>query len=382
MTRGMMKLTLGATLAAGILAWAAPVAAQNGSISGRVVDSERRSLSRDKKPLAGHQNPVDFMICLGNAQVTIESKDTPSKKTTVVTDLDGLFYKSGLAPGMYDITVRLEWRDPDMSRTQNNKPVVFIGSALGVELKPGDKLKLPDIHALTEEAIAAGHKPPTAGAAPPPGMSNAAIEAANKRNAELNNLLKDANGLFDSGKYEESIAKYMAVAQKLEGSDQGCARCFVKAGEAYAKMKNPTEAEKMFVKATEVDPNIADAYIQLAALYNGMNKFDEAAKMSAKAAELTANSAGGGDPTALYNQGVILWNAGKAPEARDAFSKAVKADPRNAKAQYYLGLTTFSAAAAGDGKMTDAKAPLEAYLRLEPTGEFAESAKGILAAIK
>jgi hypothetical protein len=174
-----------AGLAMGVVAWATPAHAQNGSISGRVVDSERRSLSRDKKPLAGHQNPTDFMICLGGAQVTIESKDTPGKKTTVITDLDGLWYKSGLAPGKYDITVRLEWRDPDTSRTVNNKPVVFIGSALDVELKPGDKLKLPDIHALTEEAIAAGRRPPTTASAPPPGMSNAAIDAANRRAAEL-----------------------------------------------------------------------------------------------------------------------------------------------------------------------------------------------------
>ena len=380
MARRVGPFVVGVGLALGFVAWAAPALAQNGSISGRVVDSESRTLSRDKKPLAGHQNPVDFMIALSEAQVTLEFKGEPAKKYTVITDLDGLWYKGSLPPGTYDITVRREWRDPDTSRTPNNKPVVFLASATAV-LKPGEKLKLPDIHALTEESIAAGHRPPSA-AAPPPGASNAAIDAANKRNAELNTLLKDANGLFDAGKYEESIAKYLAVAQKLEGSDQGCARCFVKAGEAYSKMKNPTEAEKMFVKATEVDPNIADAYIQLAALYNGMNKFDEAAKMSAKANELTASAVGGGDPTALYNQGVILWNGGKAKEARDAFARAVKADPKNAKAQYYLGLTTFSAAAAGDGKMTDAREPLMAYLRLEPTGEFAESAKGILAAIK
>jgi len=382
MARRWVRFGVAAGLAMGVVAWATPAHAQNGSISGRVVDSERRSLSRDKKPLAGHQNPTDFMICLGGAQVTIESKDTPGKKTTVITDLDGLWYKSGLAPGKYDITVRLEWRDPDTSRTVNNKPVVFIGSALDVELKPGDKLKLPDIHALTEEAIAAGRRPPTTASAPPPGMSNAAIDAANRRAAELNTLLKDANGLFDSGKYEEAITKYLAVAEKLEGSDQSCARCYVKAGEAYVKLKKTEEALRAFVKATEIDENLAEAYSQLASLYNGMGKLDDAAKMSAKANELMAKSPAGGDPIALYNQGVILWNGGKGAEARDAFAKAVKADPKNAKAQYYLGLTTFSTAAGGDGKMTDARAPLQEYLRLDPNGEFAESAKALLAAIK
>jgi tetratricopeptide (TPR) repeat protein len=65
------------------------------------------------------------------------------------------------------------------------------------------------------------------------------------------------------------------------------------------------------VKATEIDENLAEAYSQLASLYNGMGKLDDAAKMSAKANELTAKSPAGGDPIALYNQGVILWNGGQ-----------------------------------------------------------------------
>jgi tetratricopeptide (TPR) repeat protein len=382
MTRRLMQLTFATSLAAGILMWAAPALAQNGSMSGRVVDSERRTLDRDGKPMAGHQNPTDFMIALSEAHVIIEFKGEPAKKFDVLTDLDGLWYKGGLAPGTYDISVRREWKDPDTSRTPDRKIVVFVASVPGVVLKPGDKLKLPDIHALTEASIAAGHRPPTAASAPPPGMSNSEIEATNKRNAELNTLLKDANGLFDSGKYEESITKYLAVAAKLEGSDQSCARCYVKAGEANVKLKKNDEAEKMFVKALEVDENLGEAYSQLASLYNGMGKLEDAARMSAKANELMAKTPAGGDPVSLFNAGVIAWNSGKAAEARDAFARVVKVDPRNAKAQYYLGLSTFSAASGGDGKVADAKAPLQEYLRLDPTGEFAETAKAILATIK
>jgi len=380
MARRVGPFLVGVGLVLGSLAWAAPALAQNGSISGRVIDSERRTLDRDNKPLAGHQSPVDFLIALSEAQVTLEFKGTPAKKYTVVTDLDGLWYKSGLPPGTYDITVRREWIDPDKSRTPSNKPIVFIATAPGVELKPGEKLKIPDMSALTEEAIAAGRRP---AAAAPAGKSNAAIDAENKRNAELNTLLKDANGLFDAGKYEESIVKYMAVAAKLEGSDQSCARCYVKAGEAYVKLKNTAEAEKAFVKALDVDEKLGEAYSQLASLYNGMGRLEDAARMSAKANELMPTAAaGGGDTTALYNQGVIFWNANKAVEARDTFAKVVKANPANANAQWMLGLSTFSAAAGGNGKTTDAKAPLEAYLKLAPTGEHAAEAKALLDAIK
>jgi len=383
MARRVGPFWFGVGLILACVAWAAPALAQNGSISGRVVDYERRTMSRQNLPMNGHQSPVDAQIALANAIITIESKTTPVKKSTVITDLDGLWYKGGLAPGDYDVSLRYEWRDPDESRTPDRKPVVFLVPATTVTLKPGEKMKMPDMYALTEASIAAGHRPPSAAtAAPPPGMSNAAIDAENKRNAELNTLLKDANSLFDSGKYEDSITKYMAVAQKLEGSDQSCARCYVKAGEAYVKLKNTTEAEKMFVKALELDEKLGEAYSQLASLYNGMGKLEDAARMSAKANELMSAGPAGGDPIALYNAGVISWNAGKAAEARDAFAKVVRLDPKNAKAQYYLGLSTFSAASGGDGKLTDAKAPLQEYLRLDPTGEFAETAKAILATIK
>jgi tetratricopeptide (TPR) repeat protein len=382
MARRLAQVLVAMGMAVFCAAWAAPAQAQNGTMTGRVVDSDRRTTSRDGKPLAGKQSLVDFQIGLSEAVVTLLFKGEPAKKYEIITDAFGEFYKSGLPPGTYDITVRREWRDPDASRVTNNKPIVFLASAPGIVLKPGEKLRVPDMGALTEEALASGRRPPTATATAAPGVSNAQIDAENKRNAELNVLLKDANSLFNSGKFEESVVKFLAVAEKLEGSDQSCARCYVKAGEAQVKLKNTTEAEKLFVKATEIDPNIADAYSQLASLYNGLGRLEDAAKMSAKATELTANSATGGDPTALYNQGVILWNAGKAVEARDSFAKAVKADPRNAKAQYYLGLTTFSAAAGGDGKMTDARVPLTEYLKLEPNGEFAETAKALLANIK
>lgn len=211
-------------------------------------------------------------------------------------------------------------------------------------------------------------------------MSNAAIDAANKRNAELDGLLKDANTLFDKGQWADSITKYMAVAAKLEGSEQSCARCYVRSGEAQVKLKNNAEAEKAFLKAIDIDPNLPEAYTNLASLYNGLGRLDEALKMGAKANELAA-AAGGGDPIAIYNQGVTYWNAGKAEEAMAEFAKAVKLDPRNAKAQYYLGLTTFSVTGGGL-KAIAARAPLQEYLKLEPTGEFADTAKALLAAIK
>ena len=99
-----------------MLAWAAPAFAQNGTMSGRVVDSDRRTTDRDGKPLAGKQSLVDFQIGLSEATVTLEFKGEPAKKFQVLTDANGEWYKSGLPPGTYDISVRREWRDPVAGR--------------------------------------------------------------------------------------------------------------------------------------------------------------------------------------------------------------------------------------------------------------------------
>ena len=47
-------------------------------------------------------------------------------------------------------------------------------------------------------------------------------------------------------------------------------------------------------------------------------------------------------PRPLYNQGVILFNAGKFAEAKTQFEAAVKADPTMGMAQYQLGMTALN----------------------------------------
>jgi TolA-binding protein len=99
--------------------------------------------------------------------------------------------------------------------------------------------------------------------------------------------------------------------------------------------------------------------------------------MSTKATELSASSPTGGDPTTIFNQGIIFWNQSKIPEAKAQFEKAIQLNPRLADAQYWYGMSLVN-----EGKMADAKKPFEEYLKLAPTGQYAETAKAILAQIK
>src|SRR5262245_21238564 len=93
-----------------------------------------------------------------------------------------------------------------------------------------------------------------------------------------------------------------------------------------------------------------------------------------------AGGAGGGTAAGVFNQGVILWNAGKIPEAKAQFEQAVKLDPNLADAHYWLGMALVNAGT--PESMTEAKGHFETYLKLAPTGQYAETAKGIVASIK
>jgi Flp pilus assembly protein TadD len=383
MTRRWVHVLWASFLAIVFVGWAAPASAQNGTMSGRVLDAERRITDRDGKPVAGlgKESTTDRLLGLASATVTLELKSEPPRQFKVVTDVYGEWYKSGLPPGTYDIAVKYEYIDrTNRNKTNSQTPIVFVASATGVVLKPGEKLRVPDLSALTEEAVAAGRRAPTAS-----NLSSAEAEAANKRSAELEVLFKEANAASAAGNHPEAITKLTALAEKLAEAKTPCAACYAKIGESQLALKEVEKAEASFLKAIELDPKLPAPYMQLATIYNSQSKFDEAAKMNDKATELVAAAGGGaagGDTTAAYNSGIIHWNAGQYEDAKADFAKAVQLDPKNANAQYYLGMAIFNLASSGKGTMADAKAPFQEYLKLAPTGEFAEVAKAILATIK
>jgi protein O-GlcNAc transferase len=164
-----------------------------------------------------------------------------------------------------------------------------------------------------------------------------------------------------------------------------CVECYANIGTVHTRTKKYDEAEAAFKKAIELKPDFAEAYSGLANLYNTTKKFDLAAEASKKAMELnaaapggaSAGAAAGGSASGVYNQGVILWNAGKFPEAKAQFEAAVKLDPNMADAHYWLGM-----ALVNGGDMAGAKPKFEQYLKLAPTGQFADTAKAIIASIK
>jgi tetratricopeptide (TPR) repeat protein len=204
-------------------------------------------------------------------------------------------------------------------------------------------------------------------------LSPEEIAKRNKQSKELEDTFNAAKAALDAGNTDEAIVKLKSMTEQ---SPQ-CAVCFAKLGDVYTTKKDAAGAEASYKKAVDLDPTLGDVYVALAALYAEQKRFDEATAMSAKANSLSAATGGVGNPTALYNQGVILWNQGKGDEAQPLFEKAVAADPSLPDAHYMLGMIYV-----GKDKKADAIKELEAYLKLAPTGENAATAKAILAQIK
>jgi len=311
----------------------APASAQQGGMRGKVLDESG-------KPVPEVEIILDFV---GDF----------NRQLKTVTDKNGEWIRAGMPAG-----VGGTW-------TITAKKGNLVGTLSGQKVVFGDMTRVPEI---TLRAPGAGG----AAAKPPAGMSSEEVERRNKKQAELKGLFDKANAAIDAGNFDDAITNLQGMVKELDT----CAACYARIGDVYVKKSDMDNAEKAYLKAIELDPKLAGAYSALASIYNQQKKLDEASKMSSKALELM-DATGGGDANQIFNQGVIFWNQSKIAEAKAQFEKAVKLDPKLADAHYWLGM-----AYVNEGKMADAKAPFTEYLKLAPTGQYAETAKAILAQIK
>ena len=314
-----------ARVAAGVCAAlmiAATASAQSGQIRGKVLDEKGQ-------PVA-------------DAKVKIDYKGNITRITETKTNRQGVYIQVGLQSGPYEVTVE----KGDLKQTLTTRVSVGTTAELDFTLVPGG--------------------------------SGAAMSADDaKKLAEMRKALEDkyvaAVALIDAQKYDEGIAALNGLITETGG----CAICEAKIGEALWKKGDEAGAEAAFKKAIAADAKLADAYAALASLYNQQKKFDQAAEMSKKANELGGAAAGGGSASVVFNQGIIFWNQSKIAEAKAQFEQAIKIDEKFADAHYWLGM-----ALVNEGKLPEAVASFEKYVSLAPTGQHAESAKGIIKSIK
>jgi len=322
------RIVASCALGLGLALVASTASAQSGQIKGKVTD--------------GQGQPVEAAVIL------IENLDKGAKPLQVKTNKKGEYIQVGLYPGKYKVTAKKD----DLSVTKD-ADIHLDMLTLDIKLEKG-----------AAAGAATGSKEDVA-------KAKAKAEAMTK-------AFSDGVELSKADKYDEAVAKFNEVIATIPN----CAECYANIGTVQSNAKKYDEAEAAFKKAIDLKADFAEAYNGLANLYNAQKKFDQAAEASKKALELSgaaAGAAGGGgaSASAVFNQGVILWNANKFPEAKAQFEQAVKLDPNMAEAHYWLGMAMLNG-----GDTTGAKPKFETYLKLAPTGQYAETAKSIVASIK
>src|SRR5262249_61520627 len=133
-------------------------------------------------------------------------------------------------------------------------------------------------------------------------------------------------------------------------------------------------------KDPQANEKLAAYYNNLAEVYAKSNKVDDAVATYAKAAQLDPAHAA----QYYFNTGAVLTNSGKVDDAITAFDKVIAADPSRADAYYWKGVNMIGKATLKGDKMVAPEGTAEAfnkYLELQPTGQFAQPAKDMLASI-
>ena len=301
------------------LSFALPLAAQSGGMVRGVVKDEKGQ-------------PVE------NARVAIVMADT-ARKFETKTNRRGEFIQIGLASGAYTVTAdkdKLASAPQTLSvRVGQTAQAELVLSAGGASASPEGQAKAADLKKFFEAGVAAGN----------------------------------------AGRHDDAIAQFnQAIA-----ISPNCNDCYNNVALAYAEKKDYDQAEKAYKRAIEIKADDGNAYSGLARIYNAQKKLDLATEASAKAAELGggAGGAGGGNADALYNQGVILWNGGKIPDAKKQFEAAIAANPNHAEAHYQLGM-----ALVNEGNLAGAGTEFDIYLKLAPDGPNAAQAKALVAQLK
>jgi tetratricopeptide (TPR) repeat protein len=316
-----------------------------GAVKGKVVDAQG--------------NPVE------GAKVSIQSTDKGGKPLETKTNKKGEYMQVGLSPGDFKITAS----KGDLSDSHN--------AHVGLDMMSLDFKLAP--------------------------AANAAMATKEKASA-VNKAFGEGVDLVNANKFDEAVAKFQEVITTVPN----CPQCYTNIGmtqarqsqtmqDATARQAKMDEAEAAFKKAIELKPDSPDPYTGLRDLYNAEKKFDQAADMGKKAMDLSAAPAAGtagapgaagaaapagGNASGVYNQGIIFWNAGKYADAKTQFEEAIKLDPSLAEAHYWLGMAFVNLGGGTPDSLQQAKPHFETYLKLAPTGPYAETVKGILASIK
>jgi tetratricopeptide (TPR) repeat protein len=305
------------------------------------------------------------------------------RKYNLKTNNKGEYFSLGIEPGKYKVTLTKDGKQLDQV---NNFPVGLDEAVLDFDLKKSQA------EAAQQKGISAEQLKQ---------MQEAQAKNAKEANTvkTLNEKLSAANTAMQTGDFETAVNTLNEATQMDPTRDLLWARLgdahlssAPKQTDSAEKAKRYGDAVNDYQKAIDLkkqtmatsqkpdDPKV------LAAYYNNLGQaeaktgqLEESVKAYDQAAQLNPPGAA----QYYYNQGAVLTNSGKVDEANAAFDKAIAADPTKADAYYQKGVNLINKATTDPktGKVIPAPGTAEAlnkYLELQPTGQFAEGAKGML----
>ena len=280
-----------------------------GSIEGYVLDSVTNKALKDVK-------------------VTLVSTRTETLSFELKTDEKGQFYKSGIIPGIYKLTLEKEGYIP-----QGGSIRILLNetSRLELELEPFES---------------------------PGSTTGQAVKNAAARGLEL----------VSAGKYEEAIIKFTEV---IDQAPLNPIPYFYR-GLSNERSEKYEEALEDYRKATELKSDFVMPYKRSGIIWAKQGNFEKAIEFYKK----SLNS-GDQDSVTHYNYGASLINLGKKEEARSIFETLIDQDPDYSDAYYQLGIIYLSA-----GETDRAIELLETFIAKDPENNKAPQTREILKTLK
>ncbi|MEG4521460.1 tetratricopeptide repeat protein [Microcoleus sp. C2D2] len=139
----------------------------------------------------------------------------------------------------------------------------------------------------------------------------------------------------------------LAVAQTIEELFQQ--------GNAAQEAENYSQAEAIYRRIIQLEPNNAKAYYKLCYVLDDQNKLDDAVAACRKSIALNS------DAQTYFVLGYVLRRQGKLEEAIAAYGQAIQLDPKSAAAYNGLGNALYN-----QGKLEEAIAAYGQAIQLDP----------------
>lgn len=367
-----MKLRNLAASLVGTLVLAGAVLAQTATMEGNVK-------GEDGKPLQGAMIKITRTDIKGNYQVK--------------TDKKGHFLYAGLPlGGVFDVMVEVNGTVKDGAkgiRLRGDQPPIDFDLAKSAAAAAAAAAGGPGAAQAAAQAQAAQDATRGLSAAQKAELEKQTKEReeAMKKNKELNDAFNAGMAAVQAKQFDQAVASF-SKASELDPKQHVVWAQLAEAQMNDAGTKSGADAEtemgkalEAYQKALELKPDDPGYHNNFALALARDKKYPEAQAELTKAATLDPPNAG----RYYYNLGALLVNAGQNDPAGEAFKKAIEVDPNYPEAQYQYGVFLLSKATiAADGKVTPVAGTADAfqkYLQLKPDGQFADSAKQMLATL-